>query len=157
MEEHVSAALACIGLAIKSGHYATQHVLTMRSNKSTLAALLRHFGDLCGALSSMHADPKINTPAWRDILESTKCYFEQAHQALAGLTVAHRALAPREVAGTLNGLVRDLRHVECLPLDLDGFDVVGRLVTDLGVVLRGSETALVEIDEEVKDFAPRCS
>jgi hypothetical protein len=49
--------------------------------------------------------------------------------------------------------VRDLQHVECLLLGLDGVDNVGRLVTDLGVILRSNGAALVGIDEEVKGVA----
>jgi hypothetical protein len=153
MVEHVSAVLACIDLAIRTGNAAAQHVLTMRSNKSTLADLLRHFGDLRGALYSMRTDPKLNTAIWRDILESMRAYFEQAREALAKMSGARRAFAPRQVAGTLNGLVRDLQHVESLLLGLDGFDNVGRLLTDIGVVLRDNEAALAGIDEEVKGVA----
>jgi hypothetical protein len=149
MVDHVSAVLACFDLAITSGNAAAQHVLTMRSNKGTLAELSRHFGDLRGALSSMRADPKLHTPVWRDILESVKAYFERAGEAFAKMSRARRALAPRQVAGTLNGLVRDLLHVESLLLGLDGFDNVDRLVTDLGVVSRDNEAALVGIDEEL--------
>jgi hypothetical protein len=61
MVEHVSVVLACIDLAIRSGNAAARGVLTMRSNKSMLAELWRHFGDLRGALYSMREDPKLNT------------------------------------------------------------------------------------------------
>jgi hypothetical protein len=144
---------ACIDLAIKSGNAAAQHVLTMRSNKSTLTELLRHFDDLRGALFSVRADPKLSTPVWRDILESMKAYFERAGKALAKVSGSRRALAPRQVAGTLNDLVRDLQHVESLLLGLDGFENVGKLVTGLGVLLRSNEAALVGIDEDLKGVA----
>jgi hypothetical protein len=74
-------------------------------------------------------------------------------KALAEISRARRALAPKQVAGTLNGLVRDLQHGDSLLLGLDGFDNVGRLVTALGIFLRSSEAALAGIDEEVRGVA----
>jgi hypothetical protein len=78
-----------------------------------------------------------------------QAYFERAGEALAKMSGARRALAPRQVAGTLNGLVRDLLHVESLLIGLDGFENVDRLVTNLGVVLRDNEAAVVGMDQEV--------
>jgi hypothetical protein len=54
----VSAVLACVDLAIRTGNAAAHHVLAMRSNKSALADLLRHFGDPRGALHSMRPRPQ---------------------------------------------------------------------------------------------------
>jgi hypothetical protein len=86
-----------------------------------------------------------------------KAYFERASEALAKGSAAPRALTPRQVAGALNGLVRDLRHVESLLLGLDGFDNVARPVPELGVVLRDNQAARVGVGKTVNGVASlRC-
>jgi hypothetical protein len=82
-----------------------------------------------------------------------QAFFEQASKARAEVCGARQAFKPRQVAGTLYGLVRDLQHVELLLLNLDGFDNVGRLVDNLGIAVHSNEGALADIDNELTGVA----